>query len=122
MSVCLIPSPVGLLLLLLSRFNRVRPCATPEMAAHQAPPPWDSPGKNTGMGCQPIPTQLGVWKGPGGSSSCTFSKQDVGLWPPHGELTLAILEAHSSSNFYSLGSYSYEKSQIYLCVNSIQCS
>ena len=26
------------LLLLLSRFSRVRPCATPEMAAHQAPP------------------------------------------------------------------------------------
>jgi len=21
------------------------------MAAHQAPPPWDSPGKNTGVGC-----------------------------------------------------------------------
>ena len=30
-----------LLLLLLSRFSRVRLCATPEMAAHQAPP---SPG------------------------------------------------------------------------------
>ena len=26
-------------------------CATPEMAAHQAPRPWDSPGKNTGVGC-----------------------------------------------------------------------
>ena len=37
-------------LLLLSRFRRVRLCATPEMAAHQAPP-WDSPGKNTGVGC-----------------------------------------------------------------------
>ena len=34
------------LLLLLSRFSRVRLCATPEMAAHQA-----SPGKNTGVGC-----------------------------------------------------------------------
>ena len=28
----------GLLLLLLSRFSRVRLCATPQMAAHQAPP------------------------------------------------------------------------------------
>ena len=36
-----------LLLLLLSRFSRVRLCATPQTAAHQAPPPWDSPGKNT---------------------------------------------------------------------------
>ena len=39
------------LLLLLSRFSRVRLCATPETAAHQAPHPWDSPGKNTGLGC-----------------------------------------------------------------------
>ena len=39
------------MLLLLSRFSRVRLFATPEMAAHQAPPPWDSPGKNTGVGC-----------------------------------------------------------------------
>ena len=39
------------LLLLLSRFSRVRLCATPETAAHQAPPPWDSPGKSTGVGC-----------------------------------------------------------------------
>ena len=40
-----------LLLLLLSHFSRVRLCVTPETAAHQAPRPWDSPGKNTGVGC-----------------------------------------------------------------------
>ena len=40
-----------LLLLLLRHFSRVRLCATPETAAHQAPCPWDSPGKNTGVGC-----------------------------------------------------------------------
>ena len=40
-----------LLLLLLCRFSRVRLYATPETAAHQAPRPWDSPGKNTGVGC-----------------------------------------------------------------------
>ena len=40
-----------LLLLLLSRFSHVQLCATPQMAAHQAPPSWDSPGKNTGVGC-----------------------------------------------------------------------
>ena len=43
--------PFSLLLLLLSRFSRVRLCATPYTAAHQAPHPWDSPGKNTGVGC-----------------------------------------------------------------------
>ena len=32
-----------LLLLLLSHFSRVQLCATPR--------PWDSPGKNTGVGC-----------------------------------------------------------------------
>ena len=40
-----------LLLLLLCCFSRVRLCATPETAAHQASHPWDSPGKNTGVGC-----------------------------------------------------------------------
>ena len=35
------------LLLLLSCFSCVQLSATPEMAAHQAPRPWDSPGKNT---------------------------------------------------------------------------
>ena len=38
-------------MLLLSCFSRVRLCATPQTAAHQAPRPWDSPGKNTGVGC-----------------------------------------------------------------------
>ena len=38
------------LLLLLSRFSHVGLCATPQMAAHQLPHPWDSPGKNTGVG------------------------------------------------------------------------
>ena len=40
-----------MLLLLLNHFSRVQLCATPEMAAHQAPCPWNSPGKNTGVGC-----------------------------------------------------------------------
>ena len=39
-----------LLLLLLSHLRRVRLCATPETAAHQAPRPWDSPGKSIGWG------------------------------------------------------------------------
>ena len=37
--------------MLLSRFSHVRLCATPQTAAHQAPRPWDSQGKNTGVGC-----------------------------------------------------------------------
>ena len=42
---------VNVTMLLLSRFSRVRLCVTPQTAAHQAPRPWDSPGKNTGVGC-----------------------------------------------------------------------
>ena len=38
--------------MLLSRLSRVRLCATPQTAAHQAPHPWDSPGKTTGVGCR----------------------------------------------------------------------
>ena len=44
-------SPKQYLPLLLHHFSRVRLCATPETAAHQASHPWDSPGKNTGVGC-----------------------------------------------------------------------
>ena len=40
-----------LLLLLLSRFSRVRLCATHRRQPTRLPLPWDSPGKNTGVGC-----------------------------------------------------------------------
>ena len=49
-----------LLLLLLSRFSRVRLCVTPQTAAHQAPPSLDSPGKNTGVGCHFLPQCMKV--------------------------------------------------------------
>ena len=39
------------LLLLLTCFSHVRLCATPETAAYRLPCPWDSPGKNTAVGC-----------------------------------------------------------------------
>ena len=42
------PLLFGHILLLLSHFSHVRLCATPWMAAQS---PWDSPGKNTGVGC-----------------------------------------------------------------------
>ena len=45
------PALLLLLLLLLNHFSHVWLCATPQTAAHQAPCPWDSPGKNTGVGC-----------------------------------------------------------------------
>ena len=41
-----------LLLLLLRRFSRVRLCATHRRQPTRLPRPWDSPGKNTGVGSQ----------------------------------------------------------------------
>ena len=38
-------------MLLPSCFSRVRLCATPQTAATRLPHPWDSSGKNTGVGC-----------------------------------------------------------------------
>ena len=40
-----------MLLLLLSHFSCVRLCVIPQTAATRLPRPWDSPGKNTGVGC-----------------------------------------------------------------------
>ena len=42
---------IPLLLLLLSCFSRVRLCATHRRWPTRLPRPWDSPGKNTGVGC-----------------------------------------------------------------------
>ena len=59
-----------LLLLMLSRFSHVRLCVTPEMAAHQAPRPWDSPGKNTGVGCHFLLQSMKVKSGSEVAQSC----------------------------------------------------
>ena len=40
-----------MLLLLLSCFSRVRPCGTHRRQPTRLLCPWDSPGKNTGVGC-----------------------------------------------------------------------
>ena len=42
---------VVLLLLLLSRFSRVQLCVTHRRQPTRLRCPWDSPGKNTGVGC-----------------------------------------------------------------------
>ena len=40
-----------MLLLLLSRFSRVRLCGPQRRQPTRLPRPWDSPGKNTGVAC-----------------------------------------------------------------------
>ena len=44
-----------LLLLLLSHFSRVQLCAPHRRQPTRLPRPWDSPGKNTGVGCPFLP-------------------------------------------------------------------
>ena len=44
-------STAMLLLLLLSRFSRVHPVQPHRRQPTRLPHPWDSPGKNTGVGC-----------------------------------------------------------------------
>ena len=62
--------PHEMLLLLLSRFSRVRICAIPLMAAHQAPESLDSPGKNTGVGCHFLLQCMKVKSESEGAQSC----------------------------------------------------
>ena len=49
-----------LIVLLLSHFSRVRLCVIPQTAATRLPRPWDSPGKNTGVGCHFLPQCMEV--------------------------------------------------------------
>ena len=85
-----------LLLLLLSHFSRVRLCAAPEMAAHQAPHPWDSPGKNTGVGCHFLPQCMKMKSESGVASSCPTLRDPMDCSLPgssvHGIFQARVLE------------------------------
>ena len=85
-----------LLLLLLSRFSRVRLCATPETAAHQAPHPWDSPGKNTGVGCHFFLQSMKVKSESEVTQSCPTLSDPMDCSPPgssvHGIFQARVLE------------------------------
>ena len=85
-----------LLLLLLSRFSRVRLCATPETAAHRLPRPWDSPGKNTGVGCRFLLQCMKVKSESEVAQSCLTLSDPVGCSLPgssvHGIFQARVLE------------------------------
>ena len=85
-----------LLLLLLSRFSRVRLFATPWTAAHQGPPPWDSPGKNTGVGCHFLLQCMKVKSESEVAQSCPTLNDPIDCNPPgssiHGIFQARVLE------------------------------
>ena len=70
------------LLLLLSHFSRVWLCVTPQRAVHQAPRPWDSPGKNTGVGCHFLLQCMNVKSESEVAESCLTRVRPHGLQPP----------------------------------------
>ena len=85
-----------LLLLLLSRISRVRLCATPDTAAHQAPPSLDSPGKNTGVGCHFLLQCRKVKSESEVAQSCPTLRDPMDCSPPdssvHGIFQARVLE------------------------------
>ena len=85
-----------LLLLLLSHFSRVRLCVTPERAAHQAARPWDSPGKNTGVGCHFLLQCMKVKSESKVTQSCPTLHNPMDCSPPasfiHGIFQARVLE------------------------------
>jgi len=85
-----------LLLLLLSCFSHVRLCATPETAATRLPRPWDSPGKNTGMGCHFLLQCMKVKSESEVAQSCPTLSDPMDCGPPgssiHGIFQAGVLE------------------------------
>ena len=83
-------------LLLLSRFSSVRLCATPWTAAHQLPRPWDSSGKNTGVGCHFLLQCMKVKRESEVAQSCPTLSDRMDWSPPgssiHGIFQARVLE------------------------------
>ena len=95
-----------LLLLLLSHFSRVRLCATPWTAAHC---PWDSPGKNTGVGCHFLLQCMKVKSESEVAQSCPTLRNPMDCSPPgssaHGIFQARVLEwgAIAFSKYFGKG-------------------
>ena len=70
-------------LLLLSHFSHVRLCVTPWTAAHWGYPcPWDSPGKNTGVGCHFLLQCMEVKSESEITQSCPTLRDPIDCSPP----------------------------------------
>ena len=85
-----------LLLLLLSHFSRVRLCVTPRRQPTRLPRPWDSPGKNTGVGCQFLPQCMKVKSESDVAQLCLTPSDPMDCSPPgssvHGIFQARVLE------------------------------
>ena len=109
---------------MLSHFSRVRLCATPQTAAHQVPRPWDSPGKNTGVGCHFLLQCMKVKSGSEVAQSCPTLSEPMDCSLPgssvHGIFQARVLEwgaiAFSGSLIYIPSNFAV----IFKATNSFQ--
>ena len=73
----------------------------PQMAAHQAPPPWDSPGNNTGVGCHFLLQCMKVKRESEVAQSCPTPSNPMDCSPPgssiHGIFQARVLEWGASA-------------------------
>ena len=118
-----------LLLLLLSRFSRAWLCATPLLRWQptKLPCPWDSPGKNTGVGCHFLLQCMKVKSEREVAQSCPTLSDPMDCSPPgssiQGIVQTRVLEwgadafslIKMSSNFSSPNVYKLtSKKEIYV--------
>ena len=98
-------------LLLLSRFSRVWLCVIHRQQPTRLPRPWDSPGKNTGVGCHSLLQCMKVKSESEVVQSCPTLSNPMDCSPPgssvHGSFQARVLEwaaiAFSLSSLTNLG-------------------
>ena len=99
------------LLLLLSRFSRVRLCAGHRRQPTRLPRPWDSPPKNTGVGCHFLLQCMKVKSESEVTESCPTLSDPMDCSPPsssvHGIFQGSTVTSFSSclQSFPTLGSF-----------------
>ena len=85
-----------MLLLLLSRFSRVRLVRSHRRQPTRLPRPWDSPGKNTGVGCHFLLQCMKVKSVSEVAQSCPTLSNPMDCGPPgssvHGIFQARVLE------------------------------
>ena len=101
-----------LLLLLLSHFSRVWLCATPQTQPIRLPRPWDSPGKNTGVGCHFLLQCMKVKSESEVAQSCPTLSNPMDCSLPgssvHGILQARVLEWGATAFLNRHKYYAYE--------------
>ena len=104
---------------MLSHFSRVRLCATHRRQPTRLPHPWDSPGKNTGVGCHFLLQCMKVKSENEVAQSCPTlcDPMDCSLTGSsiHGIFQARVLEWGAIA-FSSTHTYMYTKHTIYIYI------